>query len=371
MANAGEGEQVEGLWADELREAPGGKLSWLWEGYLAAGGCTLLTSQWKAGKTTLVSLLLARLKTGAALLERPLVEGKAIVVSEEPPYHWVERHRLLDFGRQVSFYCRPFLGKPTLKQWLDFLDRLAERCQKEGFKLVVIDTLAFFLPGSDEANAASMLAGLMPLRKLTRLGVAVLLLHHPRKGLALPGQSARGSGALTGYVDVQLELRFYRPDDLEDRHRHLTAYSRHPETPKHLLIELNAEKTDYAVCPDQSAAELESEWQPLRLVLEDAERKLTRRQILAEWPEDFQKPAEISLWRWLERLVVQGEVCRDGTGRKVAPFRYWLPHKETKWLNDPIYQLLEQGEKLTREYTLEDLMDLSRAVPGVDDGVKG
>ena len=32
---------------------------WLWEGLLAAGNITLLTSVWKAGKSTLLALLLA------------------------------------------------------------------------------------------------------------------------------------------------------------------------------------------------------------------------------------------------------------------------------------------------------------------------
>src|SRR5262245_38485074 len=35
--------------------------AWLWQGYLAPGAVTLLTSRWKAGKTTLASVLLARL----------------------------------------------------------------------------------------------------------------------------------------------------------------------------------------------------------------------------------------------------------------------------------------------------------------------
>jgi hypothetical protein len=42
-------------------------LAWLWLGFVARGGVTLLTSQWKAGKTTLLSLLLARLKPGGSL----------------------------------------------------------------------------------------------------------------------------------------------------------------------------------------------------------------------------------------------------------------------------------------------------------------
>ena len=37
---------------------------WLWNGYIARGSLTLLTSQWKAGKTTLLSGLLQRLGDG-------------------------------------------------------------------------------------------------------------------------------------------------------------------------------------------------------------------------------------------------------------------------------------------------------------------
>src|SRR5216683_5632648 len=32
-------------------------VSWLWDGYLARGAVTLLTSLWKAGKTTLIAIL--------------------------------------------------------------------------------------------------------------------------------------------------------------------------------------------------------------------------------------------------------------------------------------------------------------------------
>ena len=46
---------------DKQRSAPP---TWLWHGYLGAGRVTLLTSQWKSGKTTLVSLLLAGMQQG-------------------------------------------------------------------------------------------------------------------------------------------------------------------------------------------------------------------------------------------------------------------------------------------------------------------
>ena len=49
----------QGVWLHEQPPSPS-PLSWLWRGYLAHGFLTLLTSQWKTGKTTLLAVLLAR-----------------------------------------------------------------------------------------------------------------------------------------------------------------------------------------------------------------------------------------------------------------------------------------------------------------------
>src|SRR5690348_15100968 len=63
-------------------------LSWLWHGYLAAGQVTVLTSQWKTGKTTLLSVLLERMHSGRALAGRNVQIGRAAVITEESGVHW-------------------------------------------------------------------------------------------------------------------------------------------------------------------------------------------------------------------------------------------------------------------------------------------
>src|SRR4051812_28553677 len=69
------------------------RVDWLWHGFLARGNITLLTSQWKTGKTTLLAILLARLETGGAMAERTVCPAKAIVVSEESAALWRLRAR--------------------------------------------------------------------------------------------------------------------------------------------------------------------------------------------------------------------------------------------------------------------------------------
>jgi hypothetical protein len=79
--------------------------SWLWHGYIAHGAVTLLTSQWKTGKTTLLSVLLARIGHGGTLAGRDVAPGKALVVSEEDLALWARRQEKLDFGDHVAWLC--------------------------------------------------------------------------------------------------------------------------------------------------------------------------------------------------------------------------------------------------------------------------
>src|SRR5687768_3722045 len=65
--------------------------SWLWHGYLGPGKMTLLTSQWKSGKTTLLTLLLARMQQGGTLTGLSVSPGKALVISEESEADWQPR----------------------------------------------------------------------------------------------------------------------------------------------------------------------------------------------------------------------------------------------------------------------------------------
>jgi hypothetical protein len=329
------------LWYDDLSRSDAEPLRWVWYGYLAAGAVTLLTSRWKAGKTTLLSILLARMGAGGALAGSAVAAGRAVVVSEESPDLWRRRGAKLGFGPHLGFLCRPFRGKPTTGQWQALIDRLGAEHARRGLALAVIDPLANVLPGPDENSAAAMLAALAPLQRLTAAGVGVLLLHHPRKAAGPDGPAPRGSGALPGFADVLIELDGPARGAADDRRRTLRAVSRFEETPPLRRIELTADGTDYAVAADTGAEEFAGGWAVLRTVLEDTRHKLTRREVLAAWPQDHPKPDAATLWKWLERAVAAGLVARDGAGRKAAPYRYWLPGREAELYGDGLVSLPE------------------------------
>ncbi len=320
---------------------------WLWHGYLAPGNITLLTSQWKSGKTTLLSVLLARRAAGGGFGGRPLKPGRTAVVSEESREVWEQRRRTLNFGDAVAFFCRPVgCRKPSVREWLGLIDSLAALGGSHGVDLAVIDPLASFLPSRCENNNDLMLAALEPLGRLRDAGLAVLLLHHPKKGHVPRGQAARGAGALSHYVDVSIEMWPYRPAGDGDRRRVLQADSRFPATPRQLVLEWAADGGDYVARGDVAEEEFREHWEQMRPFFASAPERLTRRELRALWPSGPGAPSDATLCRWLERAVAQGLLRREGTGHCGSPYRYWLPAREAEWLQDPLARLRQQAEEM-------------------------
>ncbi|HEY7159472.1 MAG TPA: AAA family ATPase, partial [Gemmataceae bacterium] len=308
---------------------------WLWRGYLALGSVTLLTSRWKSGKTTLTSVLLARMKAGGALAGLPVAAGRAVVLSEEPSEQWLLRGRRLDLEDHIGWFCRPFRGRPTPAQWHRLLDRVAEVAAERNVTLLVVDPLSAFFPGKSENDAAAMLDALAPLQQLASRGLSVLALHHPAKKEHDDGPSGRGSGALLGSADILMEMRWYRRVAGADRRRRLIALSRFDDTPRELVVELNADGSDYLSHGGFADEEFTSQWQVLEGVLRQAERKLTRGDIRARWPS-AERPDRATLYRWLRRAVERGLLRQDGLGKCQHPFRYWLADNEERWRKDPL-----------------------------------
>jgi hypothetical protein len=180
-----------------------------------------------------------------------------------------------------------------------------------------------------------MLGALLPLQRLTTRGIAGLVLHHPRKEPSAPGRAARGSGALTGFADILIEMDWVGPPTADDRRRKLTAFSRHPQTIRRLAIERTADGSDYVSLGDFEEFEQADGWPVLRLVLEDAYAKMTAQAIRQAWPPDYPCPSQPTVWRWLDGAVKDGRVRKGGTGRRNQPFVYWLPEKEEEWAADP------------------------------------
>jgi AAA domain len=305
------------------------EMNWLWRGFLAPGQQTLLTSLWKSGKTTLLAILLSRMKDGGELLGLPLRPCRALVLSEENPALWGMRRQRLAFGDHVGLISQPFPGKPTDSDWQALIDHSATILGVEGGRLLVIDTVASLMPAGVETNADCMVRALAPLRRLGALGIAVWLMHHPHKGKSLAGQWARGTGSLPACVDIVLEMHAFRPDDPDDRRRVLRAHSRHEETPRRLLIEWTPDGRDYRVLTDPPDEDFDRGLSTIRLILSAYEEApQTASEILRHWPPDCAPPSRATLHRWLARAVERRLLSYQTTNRRNAPYRYQLPEGE-------------------------------------------
>src|SRR5947209_5391611 len=237
------------IWDTELTIAEPRKTDWLWHGIIAQANTTLFTSHGKLGKTTLLSMLLSRRKEGGTLAGMAVKAGRTVVVSEEPREIWEERARHFNFGGKVCFILRPFLTVPTPADWQALINRILALRTEHQIDLAVLDPLGPFLRGENQARA--IYDALLPLGTLLRAGMAVTLAHHPGKKEKPVGLAARGSTAFLAHVDVSIEMRHPGGDPLT-RRRRLLAVSRYAETPRRLLVELNADATEYLTVADEA-----------------------------------------------------------------------------------------------------------------------
>jgi hypothetical protein len=113
------------------------------------------------------------------------------------------------------------------------IEDIVSYVQANNVRLVIIDTLPFWLRLRDENNASEALEKIAPLlHGIRKTKAAWLALAHTRKGGGSFGEEVRGSSALITTVDVGLTLE--RGDS--GSRRILKSISRYPDTPRALEI---------------------------------------------------------------------------------------------------------------------------------------
>jgi hypothetical protein len=295
-------------------------IPWLWDGYLAVGFITLLTGLWKGGKTTLVAWLLRLLAEGGELAGA-VKPARVLVVSEENNALWRRRRDELRIGDHVHLMPRPFHVRPKLSQWESFALHLAELVHTGGYTVVIVDTLPSFWPVVKENDASEVIAAMTPLRAVAETGAAVLVTHHPRKGDAAEAQASRGSGALTGFVDIIVELRRHDAGNREDRRRVLTGYSRFEETAPEAVIELGDD--GYRLVGTKADARQADRLAAIAELLPPDPPGITADELLSTWPDTGPaKPGKRTLQLDLKAGAQAGRWAQLGTGTRNDSFRF-------------------------------------------------
>jgi hypothetical protein len=287
-------------------------VEWLWEGFLAKGQSTIISSLWKTGKTTLICWLLKNIGENEQFLGKDTKNVNVLIISEESQAIWANRKEEYQLGINIWLSCRPLNRKTNTQQWIQFISKTVEFCVKNKIELVIIDTLATFWPVRDENDATQVTSALLPLNSLLENNLSVMIVHHERKSGGEEGTSSRGSGALPAYVDIIVEFRRFDASKRNDTRRVIKTYSRYSETPTELVLELTSD--GYEEHGTKAQVVQQEKLSVVLEILPAGSDSYSIDKILSEWPEDEygNPPHKTTMYRWLQKLKEQGLVKVTG-----------------------------------------------------------
>jgi hypothetical protein len=298
----------------EVRASTPAEPPWLWNGYIAKGAVTLLAGKPKAGKSTLALAITDAVAAQApAFLGRSSAGGGVVYVSEEGATTLSHK---LPSSEDVRVLTRDVAWpKPT---WIELVEATVAEAERTGAGMIVIDTLSFWgaLPAEREKDAGAAQDLMEPLVRAARADLAVLLVHHGRKGGGEDGEGVRGSTAIAGAADIILELE--RPRENATPHqRVLLALSRYPQTPGALMFDHDAATGAWGVlgeAEDRSGAgKAQRRAEVLGALGSDELTRADLTDLLGDARE----------WKsTLDELVGEGAVERSGAGKKGDPHRW-------------------------------------------------
>ncbi|CAN5775061.1 hypothetical protein BH24CHL6_BH24CHL6_08720 [soil metagenome] len=287
---------------------------WLVPPWVARGSVSELDGRPKAaGKTTFLLHLIGATLDGQPFLGQPTRRTPVVLLSEQGPTSLRATLERAGLAGRTDLYIvlwRDVRGT----SWRIVVESAVDLCRSVGAELLVVDTLPQFagLAGDSENDAGAALEAMEPLQAAAADGLAVLVSRHDRKGGGEVGESARGSSAFAGAVDVILALR---RGDGESRPtiRHLHALSRFEETPDELVIEL----TEQGYVALGEAADFAVEEAKAATVAALAEEPLTTAQIV-----EATGLKRTTVYAALAALTDAGSITREGTGKRGNPYTY-------------------------------------------------
>jgi hypothetical protein len=252
-----------------------------------------------------------------------------VYLTEQPPTSLRESLRRADLLDRDDFVLLTYRDCASLP-WADVVASAVAECNRRSAGLLVVDTLSRFagIRGDGENDAGHADAAMAPLQVAAAGGLAVIVTRHERKAGGEVGESARGSTAFGGAVDIILSLRRVNAGP---NVRAVHALSRFDETPDLLAIEL----TDggYVAVGDAVALAQRQASDALATTLPAApDLAVTMKEL-----QEALGASRTTLQRSLEALVAAGIASRLGTGRKNDPYRWWMPSTDSgrpaRWIH--------------------------------------
>jgi hypothetical protein len=289
------------------------ELRWVWSGFLAHQAVTLVAGVPKVGKTTTLFGLIAAMVDGSDFAGRATVATGVLLLSEERPPSLREKMERFGLDERVHLTMR---HETSGMSWSEIVAEAVAYAKQHDLGVIVVDTIDKWwgLRGDQENSSGAVLEAFQPLAAAAAEGLAVLISTHQRKSGGEHGEAVRGSNALTGAVDVIVELERGKGDLDTQASRVLKATSRFEATPEKLVLRL---EDDRFVGDDPEAAEEKAQRSRVLDVLSD---DLLESAAVAE----ASGVSKANSSRRLSELHAEGLVEREGAGRKGDPYRYRL-----------------------------------------------
>lgn len=204
-------------------------LRWLWPGRVPLGMLTVFVGNPGDGKTFVVFDLVGCITTGRDFPDGPNANGPCDVLfmNLEDHVRVTQKPRLVaadaDPDRVVRVECLEVTAADGAVSSLSFHAGTAAESirstakQLGNLRLVVIDPLASLLASCRSNDAGDVREALAPLVAVAEeLGIAIVLVHHNRKGSGTHA-SERMSGSLQIGATVRMVWEFFRDDDDDER----------------------------------------------------------------------------------------------------------------------------------------------------------
>jgi hypothetical protein len=194
------------------------------------GLITELVAKVKMGKTTFA---LQGLRAGiggddeycSKAVSGPIRVGYVTEEGQQTFLEALHRYGLADLVDQDAFFS-VFDFETQDVALSKVVDSLIQHGQDDRVDVIVLDTLSV-IAGLDEEDHSGQAAKVMhQVRRLAVAGFAVLILRHSRKTGGEVGDAGRGSSAISGYVDILLQIEPLRADDESGNVRVLKSRSR-------------------------------------------------------------------------------------------------------------------------------------------------
>ncbi len=305
--------------AREIAESTPDRPEFVVEGIAALGAATEIDGKAKSsGKTTFLCECVNCVLDGKPFLGQPTMRTPVVYLTEQTAPSFREalrRARLLERDDLSVLLWND--AKRVV--WPEIVRAAVRECQRIGAKLLIIDTLPQYagLKGDTENSAGAALQALEPIQEAAATGLAVVVTRHDRKGGGEVGESARGSSAFGGGVDIIFQLSKAEGQG-DPSIRILKGMGRYDEIPAQVAIQLH-EGVGYAVLGDQAAATTH----------------LMHTAVLRELPTDEASALSIAelivatggarntISTVLQSFVEKGIVVETGRGVRGDAYRYW------------------------------------------------